>query len=209
MIVEPAEVGARGVDSLPFSQGGTASEAMALKAEGIDFFVGYHTAMNTSRLSYILDAGLAFMPVTFGGSVAFDPGPSIRSLRALGIPSNTTVWLDLEGKFLLDQPAQYWISKIQAWHSAHATEGYNTGIYVGSPQPFTGPELYALPVTRYWCAPSKVLDRNGVEWAGPACGWCMRQDWPSKMWRQSGVFVDVDHIGQDYRSRVPNWVVAA
>ncbi len=63
---EPAEVGALVVDSLPFSQGGTREQALALRAAGVQCLVGYLGAMNTKRLGYLMAAGIAFMPVTFG-----------------------------------------------------------------------------------------------------------------------------------------------
>ncbi len=47
---EPAEVGALVVDSLPFSQGGTAAQALALKAAGVRCLVGYLGAISADRL---------------------------------------------------------------------------------------------------------------------------------------------------------------
>jgi len=212
MQTQQAFVGARGVDSLPFSQGGTAAQARALKASGIDFFVGYLGAMNATRLGSILAAGLAFMPVTFAGEYFDGPADELAQLKALGIPQGCTVWLDLEGIKSFNWPAQDLIAKIDAWATAMTTAGYVPGLYVGSPQPLTADELYRLKVVRYWKAPSRVGDRNGKTWDGPACGFCCWQMWPQKNWPNdtdpNRVFVDVNMIGQDFRERVPTWAVA-
>jgi len=205
---ELAKVGARGIDSLPFSQGGTAQQARDLFDSGIDFVVGYLGAINATRLGYILDAGMAFMPVTFAGEYFDGALDELKQLDALGIPKRTTVWLDLEGKKSYEWPTQDLIARINEWAKQIINEGYEAGLYIGSPQPLTADELYRLKVTRYWKAPSRVVDRNGISYDGPQCGFCMYQCWPSIMWKDTGVFVDVDFIQQDFRGRLPTWVVA-
>lgn len=204
MVVKPAFVGARGVDSLAFSQGGSTPQAEALKAAGIDYFVGYLGAVDAPRLQSVLAAGLAFMPVTFADQ--FDGPTTVAACKALGLPAGVTVWLDLEGKGLLSYLSTVLSDKINAWADAVRAAGYDPGLYIGSPQPLTGDELYALRVDRYWKAPSRVIDRYGKVWDGPECGFCMYQTWPSVTW--AGVWVDVDFVQQDFRGRVPNWVVA-
>lgn len=203
MITKPATVGARGVDSLPFSQGGTADQAKALKASGVEFFVGYLGAMTSARLKSVLDAGLAFMAVTF--AAAFDGPNTVKQCKALGLPPGCTVWLDVEGKNVWAMNPQELISEINAWADAVIAGGYQPGLYIGSPQPLTGDEIYALRVVRYWKAPSRIIDRNGKVWDGPGCGFCAYQLWPSRTW--AGVWVDVNFIQQDFRGRVPSWVV--
>jgi len=201
-----ATVGARGVDSLPFSQGGTADEAAKLKDSGVDFFVGYLGTINPSRLGYLLDAGLAFMPVTRAAS--YDTASAVKACRDLGLTPGCTVWIDLEGKAAFQSPPHELADKIDQWALAMIAAGYQPGLYVGSPQPFTGDELFRLKVVRYWKAPSRVVDRNGQPWDGPQCGFCMYQLWPQSTWRGSGVFVDIDFIQQDHLGRLPSWVVA-
>ena len=115
MRVEPAFVGARGVDSLPFSQGGTAAQAQALAARGVDFFVGYLGAMSAGRLAAVLDAGLAFMPVTFAGAVFNGAEDELAQLAHLGIPLGTTVWLDLEGAKTLTVPIDVLTRQVNDW----------------------------------------------------------------------------------------------
>jgi len=207
-----AFVGARGVDSLPYSQGGTAAQANALKATGIDFFVGYLGAMNAARLGYILDAGLAFMPVTFAGEYEDGADDEVAQLKALNLPAGCTVWLDLEGQRAWKTDPKLLMSKINAWADKISTAGYMPGLYVGAPQPLSGPELYSLRVVRYWLGIGRCVDRTGKD-AYPNCGWCVRQDWHNQgngmMWKNTGVFVDTNSIQCDHKGRLPSWVVAA
>src|SRR5690348_11289341 len=114
MKIETAFVGARGVDSLPFSQSGTAEQAQKLAARGVDFLVGYRGVRNAARVGYVLDAGLAFMPVTLAGEVFDGAADELAQLRALGIPPGCTVWLDVEGKKTLDVPVGELAAEINA-----------------------------------------------------------------------------------------------
>jgi hypothetical protein len=181
-----------------------------LRASGIDYFVGYLGAIDAGRLEVVVDAGLAFMPVTFAD--AFDGNSAVEQCEALALPAGCTVWLDIEGKKVWAMNPQEVIARVNGWADAVIGGGYMPGLYVGSPQPLTGDELYALHVVRYWKAPSRVIDRNGRVWDGPACGFCMYQCWPSKNWPTdtdpNRVFVDVDFIQEDLRGRLPAWVVA-
>ena len=216
MKVEKAFVGARGVDSLPFSQAGTAAQAIALKKSGIDFFVGYLGAMSADRLDYILDAGLAFMPVTFAGEYTDGALDEIAQLKALKIPAGTTAWLDLEGLTAWKSDPKALMGKLTDWARAIAAEGWIPGLYVGAPQPLTGPELYSLPFTRYWLGIGRCVDRFGKDAypapeSGAPAGWCVYQLWHGQtagmMWRNTGVFVDTNSIQCDHKGRLPSWVV--
>lgn len=202
---ETAFVGARGVDSEPESHNCDPKQLAALKASGIDFIVLYLGAVSADGVAAILAAGLAFMPCTYADR--FDGATTVDQMRALGMPAGCTVWLDIEG-LPICPPAidpQVLIAKVNAWCDAVAAAGFMPGVYIGSPQPLTSAELYALHAVRYWRAPSRVMDRHG-QLAEPACAWCMFQAWPSRMW--AGVWVDVDFVYEDYRSRLPVWVVA-
>ena len=210
MNVEKAFVGARGVDSLPFSQGGTAAQAKRLKETGIDFFVGYLGSLNKTRLQYLLDAGLAVMFVTFAGEYFDGPADELAHLKALGVPPGATVWLDLEGQKSFHWQPQDLILKINTWAKAVQKAGYVAGLYVGSPQPLTGDELARLAVTRYWKVASRVLDRHGRAWdEPPGVGFCAIQTterfWPNDT-DPNRVWVDVDFIYPDRRERLPTWV---
>jgi hypothetical protein len=209
MKVENAFVGARGVDSLPFSQGGTQQQAHALFDRGVDFFVGYLGVINRTRLDYVLNAGLAFMPVTLAGEVFDGALDEIAQLKALGIPQGCTVWLDLEGKKMLTHPFDDLTRLVNDWARKVQGEGYIAGLYIAPPQPFTGPELAALAVTRYWNSAGRIWDRNGKIWDEPeGVGFCMHQGFPQGNFRDTGVFVDPDMIWQDRRGRVPTWAIA-
>ncbi len=203
MKAESAFVGARGVDSYPYSSGGSALQAMALKDSGIDFFVGYLGTVNSARLKYILDAGMAFMPVTL--AAAYDGKQAADQCKALSLPPGMTVWLDLEGAIAFKTPPEELIAKINGWADAVKAAGYVPGIYVGSPQPLSSEELWNLHVVRYWNALSREQDRRGAL-AEPKCGWCMWQMNPSVTWKSTGVFVDVNIIGADFLGRMPTWV---
>jgi hypothetical protein len=207
MIVEQVPVGSRVVDSLPYSQGGTMAHATALAASGVDGLVGYLGAMTPVRLRYLLDAGLGFMPVTF--AAAYDGTRAVAQCLNLGLPTGTTVWLDVEGKAAWGTPAAELIAKINAWADAVSRGGYQPGIYVGAPQPLTGAELHNLKVVRYWLGIGRCVDRTGKD-AYPSCGWCMRQDWHGQqlgmMWRDTGVLVDTNSVQCDHRGRLPSWV---
>lgn len=212
MKAEKAYVGALVVDSLPFSMGGTLAQAKALKERGVACLVGYLGSINATRLKHVLDAGLAFSPVTFAGEYEDGPADEIGQLKALGIPAGASVWLDLEGmKAFKSDPVQL-AAKINAWADAIKGAGYMPCLYVGVPQPFTSEELYALRVVRYWHGQGSVRDRFG-NLAEPfrsfsACrGWNMIQAAPSVTW--AGVLVDANLVLGDYRGEVPAWVVAS
>jgi hypothetical protein len=203
--------GARGVDSLPFSNGGTCEQAKKLAASGLEFFVGYLGAMNKARLGYILDAGLAFMPVTFAGEYKDGAADELAQLKALGIPPGVTVWLDLEGIDAWNTPVDKLTALINAWARDIKAAGYMPGLYVGAPQPLTGKQLFSLGVQRYWLGIGRCVGRDGKD-AYPDCGWCMRQDWHNQgtgmLWKNTGVFVDTNSIQCDHKGRLPVWVTA-
>ena len=204
MITAPATVGARCIDSLPFSNGGTAAQAVALKAAAVDCVIGYLGAISAARVQAVIDAGLAFMPVTFAG--AYNGMQAVSQCKSLALPAGCTVWLDLEGSATLATPPQELATKVNVWAATLIEAGFVPGLYVGAPQPFTSEELYHLKVQRYWKSGSRILDRNG-RLAEPGCGWCLYQLLPQGMWRDTGVFVDVDFVQTDYRGRLPAWAV--
>lgn len=208
MRVEKAFVGARGVDSYPYSIGGTQDQAHRLKDRGVDFFVGYLGVLNGARLGYVLDAGLAFMPVTLAGEVFDGALDELAQLKALAIPIGCTVWLDLEGAKTASHPIVDLTRLVNEWAAKISGAGYIAGLYIAPPQPFTGPELAKLSVTRYWNSAGRVQDRTGKIWDEPeGIGFCMRQGYPQGNFRDTGVFVDPDMIWADRRGRVPTWVV--
>jgi len=189
--------------------GGSLQQAQSLKSHGVDFFCGYLGVINSQRLNYILDSGLAFFPVTLAGAYFNGAEDELSQLHSLGIPQGATVWLDLEGQKTYRWSVNDLLLKVNAWAHALIDDGYIPGLYVGSPQPFTGPELAALAVMRYWCAPSLILDRNGKDWSEPTgVGFCMRQFWDQGTFHGTNVFVDCNMVGKDRHGRLPTWVVS-
>jgi hypothetical protein len=216
--------GARGVDSHPFSVGGTAVQARALKATGIDFFIGYLGLIDKIRLRHVIDAGLAFMPVTL--AARYDGGQAVAQCNALGLPKGIVVWLDLEGLDAWNTPAPKLMTKIEAWAAKVVAAGYIAGLYVGAPQPLNGKQLYALKgITRYWLGIGRCVGKepkakkeftglpDGIIDAYPERGWCVRQDWHGQKtgmyWKNTGVFVDTNSVQVDHKGDLPVWAVAA
>lgn len=169
--------------------------------------------MTPQRLEYVLDAGMAFMPVTKAAEYKDGAADEIAQLKALGIPTAVTSWLDLEGLDAWNTPVDQLAALINDWASKIAAAGWMPGLYVGSPQPFTGPELYALKVVRYWLGIGRCVGKDGRD-AYPKCGWCMVQFYhgikggQGLVWKDTGVLVDPNMIGSDHLGRLPSWVVA-
>ncbi len=199
MRIVPAFVGARGIDSVQFSTSGTLAQAKALKASGIDYVVGYLGLVTATIVKHVLEAGMAFMPCTFANRFSGVEGS--KQYLALGIPRGATCWLDVENAGL-DAPTLS--AKIVGWDAAGKST-WQSGLYVGSPQPLTSQQLYALPVVRYWNALSREVDAQN-QLAEPQCGWCQWQMNDSVSW--AGIWSDVNIIGRDFKGRLPMWVVA-
>jgi len=201
-----SKVGSVVVDSLPFSQGGTLAQAHALKLTGVDAVAGYLGVINAARVAHILDAGMAYVPVTLAGEYADGPNDEIAQLKALGIPLGVTVFLDLEGMKAFRTDPVALIGKINEWALAVAVAGYVPGLYVGVPQPLTSDELWALKVQRYWRGQGSIRDRNNALAEPTGCGWCMTQMFPS--YTRGNTWVDANMIGADYKGRMPTWCVS-
>ncbi len=199
MIAVPVGVGARGIDSEPFSHGADLAHCQALKASGIEVVLLYLGAVSAESVANVLAAGMGFVPVTYAAAIEGpDPGTlTVEQLMALSIPKGTSVILDVEGPSSLTDPAGL-ITKINTWGDIVQAAGYLPGIYVGSPQPLTSAELTALHVFRYMRGQGSMRDRNNAL-VEPGSGWCGTQMWPSRMW--AGVWSDLDVFGQDYHQR--------
>lgn len=197
-IAKPAFVGARGIDSVELVS--TPDAARRVHEAQTDFVLQYLGSVTPAIVSNILDAGLAFMPVTYADK--FDPPSVVAELAALELAKGTTTWLDVEGISSMDPIALQ--LKINAWAAAVISAGFEPGMYVGPGCPLTSLELYRLKVVRYWHCGAKIIDRNG-QIAEPACGWCMYQLFPSVTW--GGIWSDVDVVQQDFRGRLPTWTM--
>lgn len=132
-----------------------------------------------------------------------DANTSLLHLLHLGIPAGATVWLDLEGPGgTTDDITQY----CDVWSKNARDAGFDPGLYVGYGTQLTSQQLYSLSVDRYWHSMSRVTDAGGEE-AAPKCGWCMHQLNPTTKMK-NGLGVDINFIQEDFRGRVPNWLVA-
>lgn len=214
---KPIPSGTRLVDSYPYSLGGTADQAKALRRTEIDGLVGYLGVINRARVAQLFDARLGFMAVTLANR--FDPAKAIAQAEGLGYPKGATIVLDLEGRKILNgvewpllglearnaHAKEIW-DACARWRAGVATAGYKPTLYVGSPQPLTTAELTDLKFDGYWNALSRESDRNG-QLAEPLQGYNLFQMIPEMVWRDSGVFVDVNIVGQDFRQRLPSWAV--
>jgi hypothetical protein len=200
-----ATPGALVVDSLPFSTGGTAEQARALAAEGVVCVGGYLGAITPERVGYLHAAGVAFMPVTFGTTPAqYNGAASVAQCERLGLPTGTSVWLDMEGLAVFHTEPATLMADANRWALHVERAGWMACLYVGVPQPLTSAELFSLKHTRYWHGQGEVRDRYN-NFAAPDCGWCMLQRWPSL--KRGGVLVDDNVLQPDALGRLPVWAI--
>lgn len=201
MRAEVAPVGAKIIDSLPFSGGGNAFNAQGLKAAGVQGVALYLGQATPVQVKACNDAGLGVFGVTFGG--AYDGVAAVKQAQALGLPVGCCIFLDHEGPKTAITPAAESIQKITAWAAPVRQAGYLPCLYVGVPQNLTSDELWSLPVVRYWRGQGSVRDRNGALSEPSHRGWCMTQAYPSVMC--GGVLVDFDMAGHDYQGGTVVW----
>ncbi len=206
MRVEPARIGARMADSLAFSQSGTWQQAQAMKADGVDGIYGYLGVINATRLQYILDMDMAFMPVTLAAH--YDGPTSVAQLHGLGLAAmkKLTACVDVEGMAAFHSDPIALAASVDAWSGALIGADYTTGGYFGSPQPFTSYELWKLRITTYWRGQGSIRDRHDALAEPTHCGFGITQSFPSAP--RGGVMCDCDQIGADYLGRVPFWLVS-
>jgi hypothetical protein len=206
----PAKLGAVVADSLPYSEGGTPAIAQALRADGIDCIVGYLGAITASRIGYLHDAGIAFMPVTFAKAYS---GPSaVSQMNALGLPQGATVFLDVESEMIMAETpgtpnaaVLALIAKINAWADAVESAGFHPAGYFGVPQPLTSDELWLLRVKLYWRGMGSLRDRFNHLAEPTKSGVVMTQSYPTVV--RGGIDVDVQTLGKDYLGRSAMWCV--
>ncbi len=204
MKIISAPVGKIIVDSLPFSQAGTLTQAKGFKVEGVVGVALYLGVASNTRLKAVLDAGLGAWGVTLAGQ--YGGAASVSQAQAIGFPKGSTLFLDVEGLTAFHTNPPDLIAKIQTWASAVVAAGYKAGIYVGSPQPLTSDELWKLAgITAYWRGQGSMRDRSNNLAEPTKCGWCVTQAFPSQT--IAGTLVDANMVGQDYLGRVPTLVV--
>ena len=236
MKLAPVPVGARMVDSLPFSRGGTPLTAKGMAAEGVQGVALYLGAAGPLQVSAAHAAGLGVVGVTFGGQ--YNGAAAVAQAKALGMPAGWPIFLDLEAEVVGPQHAAMAMGrpthttmrsmhrsmimralhvnasiddlkkKVIDWVSPVRGAGFLPCLYVGVPQPFTSAELWSLPVVRYWKGQGLARDRFGNTVEPDHCGWSLTQMWPSQMC--GGVLVDHNMAGHDYANggRGLSWAVS-
>ena len=202
---EKASTGAVVVDSLPFSQSGTAAQARGLWAAGVAGVAVYLGVVNADRVRLLLEVGLGVFPVTLAGEYNDGANDEVAQLRALGLPAGIHVFLDMEGLAAYKTDPPVLISKVNAWADTVRAAGYRPALYVGNPQPLTSQELWALRVELYWRGQGRTVDRNNVLAEPWGCGWAVTQMFPSRSIGTPPVWVDMNMVGQDYKGRLPVW----
>lgn len=184
------------------------AQARALREAGVHGVAGYLGSITAARVAVILAAGMAYLPVTFAGEYSDGPNDEIGQLRMLNVPPGTSVFLDLEGMKAFREKPEELIAKINAWADGITAAGYVPCLYIGVPQPLTSAELYALRVRGYWRGQGSIRDRSNALAEPTGCGFMITQMYPSRNLGEPATWVDCNMIGQDYKGRVPCWVVA-
>ena len=117
--------------------------------------------LTASEAARILQGGLGLMAVQHVDLPGWKPSASlgvsygqgaIEHMQAIGFPSGSMCWLDLEG-VASGISHQAVIDYCKSWHQILAAAGFLPGIYVGYQPGLTDHELYyKLPFTHYWGA---------------------------------------------------------
>lgn len=203
MNVVPVPFGSKGVDC---DTALTSQVAISLKSRGLDFVVRYLGSVSTMEISGILQAGLGLELVTFAHSPGWMPSATLGAqdgerdvlqLKALGIPEEMVVWIDLEGSGGDAADTAAWVN---ARAKAIVNAGYVAGLYIGDRCVLDAAQLYSLPnITRYWRGFNQGIPE-------PQCGFCQFQIFPANQ-TLAGVLVDFDFTQSDYDGRVPSMLI--
>ncbi len=200
-----APIGKIVVDSLPFSQAGTAAQARGFRTNGVVGVALYLGVANAARLQTVLDAGLGAWGVTLGGR--YDGPAAVKQAQAIGFPKGSTLFVDVEGLPAFNSDPIELAKKIEAFGAAVVAAGYKAGMYVGVPQPFTSDELWKLSnITIYWKGQGSLRDRKNQLAEPTKCGFSVLQAYPSQP--MAGSLIDANMVQHDFLGRVPTLVVA-
>ncbi|MDX8501924.1 murein L,D-transpeptidase catalytic domain family protein [Mesorhizobium sp. VK4C] len=178
----PASPGLHGFDT---DEKLTAKTAKGLREAGFAFAIRYLSRkpkppaddLTAVEVDLILDAGLALMAVQHVAKAGWSPSEELGGTNgrnaaahalAVGLPPETSVWLDLEGVDD-DTASEDAIAYCNAWFREVESVGYTSGIYVGSNCGLDSESLYwRLKTKRYWKSGSDVPDI-------PYRGYCLVQ----------------------------------
>lgn len=144
----------------------TPAAAALMKTAGYDFVYRYvpRGGVNTQDLTTkeandIIYSGLGLGVVqhvapenwTASGPLGARYGAyAAARVAAIGFPTGTIIWCDLEG--LAAESAQQVIDFCNEWHKAVVAVGFQSGLYVGWHPRLDPQQLYSLLTSRYWGA---------------------------------------------------------
>ena len=189
MIAKQPRVSAIGFDTI---EAITAEHLTELEPDTrIEFIGRYVDGLTAHELDAILATDRMVTLFTYADE--FNPAPRIAELRALGIPSGVTIWLDVEG--VTQRPDV----QINTWAAAMRAAGYDPGAYVGAQSLLTAADWTALAVDRYCRSCSYVPE--------PSEGFCLLQLSPPNQ-KIGTLIVDWDVVQADYRGRLPTMIGA-
>jgi len=193
-----AKIAAKGIDTIqPIS----VKNALDLQDRGIEFVVRYVNSISQAEIDGLLHAKMPFMLVTFAKEYNF--AQLYDRLKLLNIPSQATVYFDLEAEKAENVPQI--IKKSNNIARMLKSADKIPGLYYGAGLQLTSSELYQLEFTRYWESCSKELDRFNKE-SSPRCDPCMIQLYPPNQ-DLCGLKVDYDVVQMDFNNRLPTWIV--
>jgi len=157
-------------------------------------------SLSLAEQRWILEAGLAIMPVQFGvfGDAQYGIAKGQSAADAAvqyGWPKGITHFLDVEGSGPQMAGAKNVTKYVEAWAAINNGAGYRTGIYLTGQVPLTAHQLYGLVgVSCYWSAagpiPPNPLPR----------GYAVEQDPPTTV---CGIACDTDTIRTDRMGQGP------
>lgn len=180
--VQEIPAGKRGFD---INQPITKLTAPLWKAHGYTYvdryiwrLVAHDNDLSPAEVEAILSGGLGLMVSQHYEGDGWIPsaqkgatygGNAVKACRSLALPMGLTVSLDLEG-IDINVPAAIVDAYARAWYEAVTDGGYLAQLYFGWHCILTGPQLHALPFTRYRSA----YNANGEQYPKPR-GACVKQ----------------------------------
>lgn len=180
-----------------------------LVAGGFTFVVRYLSMLKPDEVRSILCSGLALLTVTTSRDRGWAPSRSLglqdaerdaRLIEELGLPTNYTHYVDLEGTAGLDvDSAEYvdaWAARLKA-----LVAGICPGIYVGAQCGLSDMQLWARPDTHQYWESASLVPTPSVR------GFSMHQLSPVNHRLPWGLIVDVNCIRDDFRQDRPTWIV--
>ena len=156
-------------------------------------------SLSLKEMHWILEGGLAIVPVQFGvfGDAAYGLEKGRNAARAATLYGWPEVhhFADVEGGGPANAGSAKCISYIEAWADGNNDGGGLTGLYRTGQVPLSARQTYGLRgVTAYWAAAGPVPPSPA-----PRCD-CIQQTPPTKV---CGISCDRDYLRQDCMGESP------